>query len=170
MIDLIRSDETTLGNGKLSHFGADLNKLGTNIAGLNKAAQDAIIAQGIEWYYWQSTDYAGQEFFTQTGALLQYTIAKSDTNADGTSLTSLNKADLYTRPWIQAIAAEHGMGSAAFPAFGTAYDQWNVACRQQRRDRHGAQRRQGPDIFRSRRRRHLYWRQQRGRDVRRGGR
>jgi len=74
LIDLIRSDETKPGNGKLTHFGADLNKLGTNIAGLNEAAQKALIAQGIEWYYWQGTDYTGQEFFTQTGSVLQYEV------------------------------------------------------------------------------------------------
>ena len=43
---------------------------------------------------------------------------------------ALSKADLYTKPWLQAIAAEHGYGgsagTSAFPVFGTAYDQWNV--------------------------------------------
>lgn len=34
-------------NGMLSNFAADFQKLGTNIAGLNRAAQDAILAQGI---------------------------------------------------------------------------------------------------------------------------
>jgi len=118
--DLIRSEQGT--GDKLSHFAADLNKLGTNIAGLNKQAQDALIAQGIEWYYWQGTDYAGQEFFTKTGELLQYTSAKGEGLAG-----ALNKADLYAKPWLQAIAAQYGIGSAAFSAFGTAYDQWNVA-------------------------------------------
>jgi Ca2+-binding RTX toxin-like protein/pimeloyl-ACP methyl ester carboxylesterase len=50
-------------NGMLTHFASDLQKLGANIAGLNQAAQDALTAQGIEWYYWQGADYAGQEFF-----------------------------------------------------------------------------------------------------------
>ena len=123
LIDLIRSEQTNPSNSKLSHFASDLNKLGTNIAGLNKAAQDAMIAQGIEWYYWQASNYAGvKEFFTQTGQLLQYTTAKGDG-----LMGALSKADLYTKPWIQAIAAEHGVGTATFPAFGTAYDQWNVA-------------------------------------------
>ena len=122
LIDLIRSEQNNVGNGKLTHFAADLQKLGTNIAGLNEAAQKALIAQGIEWYYWQSTDYAGKEFFTQTGSLLQYTTAMGDKLDKAQS-----KADLYTRAWVEAIAAEHGVGRATFPSFGTAYDQWSVA-------------------------------------------
>ena len=60
LVDLIRSEQSAVaGQGKLTHFAADLAKLGTNIAGLNKQAQDTIIAQGIEWYYWRGKDYAG---------------------------------------------------------------------------------------------------------------
>jgi hypothetical protein len=80
--------------GMLTHFSEDLQKLGTNIAGLNKAAQDAIISQGIEWYYWQGTGYAGQNFFFNNGqaGLLQYT------SAVGAALTNaLNKASAYTQ-------------------------------------------------------------------------
>ena len=104
------------GDAMLTHFAADLNKLGTNIAGLNKAAQDAIIAQGIEWYYWQGTDYAGNEFFTQTGALLQYTSAIGD-GLQG----ALNKAAAYAKLWLDPKAAAHGAYGV-----GTTYEQWNV--------------------------------------------
>ncbi len=82
LIDLIRSEQSAVtGLGKLTHFATDLNKLGTNIAGLNVTAQDALIAQGIEWYYWQGTDYAGQDFFVNNVAqpnLLQYTTAQGE--------------------------------------------------------------------------------------------
>ncbi|WP_096696131.1 hypothetical protein [Polaromonas sp. AER18D-145] len=119
LIDLIRSEQGT--GDKLTHFASDLNKLGTNIVGLNKQAQDAIIAQGIEWYYWQDKDYAGKEFFTQTGALLQYTLAQSEVKADGTSLTNLNKAAIYAKLWLDPKAAAHGAYGV-----GTSYEQWNV--------------------------------------------
>ena len=119
LIDLIRSEQGT--GHKLTHFAADLNKLGTNIAGLNKSAQDAIIAQGIEWYYWQGTDYAGQEFFTQTGELLQYTTAK------GAGLQGAqNKASEYVRNWLNSVYTA-STGDTRFAPMGTAFDQWNVA-------------------------------------------
>ncbi|MGH8858023.1 MAG: hypothetical protein ACREXG_08340, partial [Polaromonas sp.] len=115
LIDLIRSEQGT--GDKLTHFGSDLNKLGGNIAGLNQAAQDALIAQGIEWYYWQGTDYAGQEFFTQTGTLLQYTTAQGDG-----LVGALNKAASYVNKWLTPIANEHGTYGVA-----TTYEQWNVS-------------------------------------------
>ncbi|MBI5907009.1 MAG: DUF2974 domain-containing protein, partial [Burkholderiales bacterium] len=119
LLDLIRSEQANPGIGKLTHFASDLNKLGANIAGLNKQAQDALIAQGIEWYYWQGTDYAGQEFFTQTGNLLQYTTAKGDGLAG-----AQNKALSYVGKWLTPIVNDHGeFYSASF----STYDQWNVA-------------------------------------------
>lgn len=119
LIDLIRSEQTNAGNGKLTHFAADLNKLGTNLAGLNKAAQDALIAQGIEWYYWQSNNYAGQEFFTQTGELLQYT----PNNADDTSTNkSANKALQYVSTWLDPLVQLSGGYNVTYN-----FEQWNVA-------------------------------------------
>ncbi|MDO9197345.1 putative Ig domain-containing protein [Rhodoferax sp.] len=125
LIDLIRSEQSAIaGQGKLTHFAADLQKLGTNIAGLNKAAQDAIIAQGIEWYYWQGTDYAGQNFFIDNPtypSLLQFTTAV------GAALPgALDKANTYTRQWLGGLCEAHG-GAAGFPSFGTLFDQWSVA-------------------------------------------
>lgn len=117
LVSLIRSEQNSYGNGKLTHFGSDLGKLGTNVAGLNRAAQDALIAQGIEWYYWQGTDYAGQEFFSAQSGALQYSIAI------GAGLAgALNKASIYSKVWLDPISNAHG-------AFGvvTTYDQWNVA-------------------------------------------
>ena len=104
------------GDGMLTKFVADLNKLGTNIAGLNKQAQDAIIAQGIEWYYWQDSNYAGKEFLTQTGSLLQYTSAAGDGLAG-----ALNKAAAWTKLWLDPIANADGAYGV-----GTSYQQWNV--------------------------------------------
>ncbi|MDP2066329.1 MAG: calcium-binding protein [Burkholderiaceae bacterium] len=123
LIDLIRSEQSAVvGQGKLTHFAADLQKLGTNIAGLNAAAQDALIAQGIEWYYWQGTNYAGQEFFTQTGDLLQFTTAAGDALPG-----ALNKASSYTLPWLNALYQSHTGLANSFPPFGTLHDQWSVA-------------------------------------------
>ncbi len=115
LIDLIRSEQQTPGNSKLSHFAADLNKLGGNLAGLNAKAQDALIAQGIEWYY-SNTGYGGQEFLNQTGKLFQYTTAKGAGFAG-----ALDKAATYVKLWFEPIANAHG-------AYGveTTYQQWNV--------------------------------------------
>jgi Ca2+-binding RTX toxin-like protein len=126
LIDLIRSEQqnSSTGNGKLTHLAIDLNKLGTNIAGLNEAAQDAIIAQGIEWYYWQGTDYAGQQFFVNNEAqpsLIQYTTAMGQ-GLQGAQ----DKAASYVRNWLSA-AYTSSTGDTQFPSFGTSFDQWNAA-------------------------------------------
>src|SRR6185369_3329855 len=73
-IDLIRSEQQAPGQGKLTSFAATLNKLGTNLEGLNKAAQDAIIAQSIEWYYWNQVFTDKKQFFNldAPSGLLQY--------------------------------------------------------------------------------------------------
>jgi RTX calcium-binding nonapeptide repeat (4 copies)/Lipase (class 3) len=117
LIKFIRSEQGT--GDILTHFAADLQKLGTNIAGLNVAAQNAIIAQGIEWYYWQGTNYAGQEFFTQTGNFYQYT------SAQGAGLAGAqNKAASYATGWIATVREANG---AAFSPMGIVnYDQWNI--------------------------------------------
>lgn len=123
LINFIRSEEANLGSGKLSHFANDLGKLGTNIAGLNKAAQDAIIAQGIEWYYWQGTDYAGQQFFVDNAAqpsLIQYTTAQ------GAGLKGAqNRASEYVRTWLDA-AYTASTGDTHFAPMGTGFGQWSV--------------------------------------------
>ena len=113
-------------NGMLTHFANDLQKLGTNIAGLNKAAQDALIAQGIEWYYWQGTDYSGQEFFSRNGQLLQYTTAKGDglVGAQDKSLSYLT-AWLNTYAPLGAVQTS-GQGMPSLPDY-SAYQQWSVA-------------------------------------------
>lgn len=126
LIDLIRSEQQTPDNSKLDHFAADLNKLGTNIAGLNQAAQKALIAQGIEWYYWQgasaNTTYTGQEFFTQSGTLLQYTTAQ------GAELQGAqNKALPYVKAWLDSAlgSVQNGTLLVATPDY-TRFAQWNV--------------------------------------------
>jgi len=121
LIDLIRSEQAKIGNGKLSHFAADLHRLGQDLTGLNEAAQKAIVAQGVEWYYWQGTDYAGQEFSTRDGAVLQYT------SAQGAHLPgALDRASSYVRPWLDALYTAN-TGDTRFAPMGTGFAQWNVA-------------------------------------------
>lgn len=119
LIDLIRSEQSNIGNGKLSHFATDLHRLGQDLSGLSEAAQKAIVAQAVEWYYWQSSDYAGQEFSTRDGALLQYT------SAMGASLVGAqNKAADYVSKWLTPGANDHG--EFYYQSFGST-QQWNVA-------------------------------------------
>lgn len=108
-------------NGMLTHFTNDLQKLGTDITGLNEAAQKAIVAQGVEWYYWQGTDYAGQEFSTRSGAVLQYTSAQG-ANLPGAQ----DRASSYVRPWLDALYTAN-TGDTRFAPMGTSFAQWNVA-------------------------------------------
>ncbi len=109
-------------NAMLSHFAADLQRLGTNISGLNQAAQDAIVAQCIEWYYWQGNDYAGQEFFVDNVAqrgLLQYTSAR------GAGLPGAqNKTSQFMSKWLTPIAADH---NGSYSAHLASFDQWTVS-------------------------------------------
>jgi hypothetical protein len=119
----VRSDDGTqlflAPNGMLTHFANDLGKLGTDLTGLNRQAQDALLAQGIEWYYWQPTDYAGQEFFTQSGDLLQYTTNRaSDSSRD----RSANRAFSYVSKWLDGLIQQEGGIHVSYN-----YDQWNVA-------------------------------------------
>lgn len=103
-------------DGMLTHFSADLQKLGTTVAGLSVAAQDALMAQGIEWYYWQDKNYTSGEFFTQSGALLQYTTAQGAGFAQAE-----NRASIYVDAWLTPIFNAHG-------EFGGQHNfaQWNV--------------------------------------------
>ncbi|MFH1871446.1 MAG: VCBS domain-containing protein [Pseudomonadota bacterium] len=121
LINFIRSEQGAAARqGKLTRFAADMQKLGTNVAGLSKEAQDAFIAQGIEWYYWQGTDYAGQEFFKQIGELLQYT------TATGSGLPGAqNKAASHVDKWLAPIVNAHGEFYSS--SMGSGSDQWNVA-------------------------------------------
>jgi VCBS repeat-containing protein len=121
----VRDDQGTLllaPNGMLTHFAADLRKLGTNIAGLNQAAQNALIAQSIEWYYWQGNDYTGQDLFTGNGSLLQYTTAQ------GAGLAGAqNKAAQYVRVWLDGYVGSI-QGNTLLPRTPNyaAFEQWNV--------------------------------------------
>eukprot|EP01034_Spumella_vulgaris_P009334 gene9334-11851_t len=79
-------------------------------------AQNALIAQGIEWYYWQGTGYSGQKFFTQTGKLFQYT------TATGAGLKGAqDKAGAYVKLWIDPLSKAHGASDVL-----TTYQQWSV--------------------------------------------
>jgi RTX calcium-binding nonapeptide repeat (4 copies) len=122
LLDLIRSEQQTPNGSKLDHFASDLNKLATNLAGLNRQAQDAIIAQGIEWYYWQSANYAGQKFLSVNNGVLQYTTAQGD------GLTgALNKASTYTNLWTNSLIPQGAVQTSGLTRFDTSgYQQWNV--------------------------------------------
>lgn len=123
LIDLIRSEQQTPNNSKLDHFAADLNKLGTTVAGLNDAAQKALIAQGIEWYYWQGTGYSGQEFFTQSGSVLQYEVVPAATLPSKTS-----KALPWVKAWLDgSVGSVQGNTLLVATPDYTRFEQWNVA-------------------------------------------
>ena len=111
------------GQGMLTHFAADLNKLGATLAGLNDAAQKALIAQGIEWYYWQGTGYSGQEFFTQSGSVLQYEVVPAATLPSKTS-----KALPWVKAWLDgSVGSVQGNTLLVATPDYTRFEQWNVA-------------------------------------------
>jgi hypothetical protein len=125
LIDLIRSEQASPGNSKLSHFAADLQKLGRSLSGLNDSAQQAIVAQGIEWYYWQSNNYSGQEFIDSSAGLLQYTSAKGDELAGAES-----RANSYVNKWLDNFFAREAVLNNTKPTPSIDPDdfaQWNVA-------------------------------------------
>ena len=71
-------------------------------AGVYRKGSEVVISQGIEWYYWQGSNYAGQEFLQVSNSVLQYTTAKghsyydwADTSwaADGTLTNGVAEAD-----------------------------------------------------------------------------
>lgn len=115
LVNLIRSEQSAAaGQGKLTHLAADFQKLGASIAGLNIAAQDALIAQAIEWYYWQSITYTGQEFFTKTGDLLQYSVD-----------TDHSRSFKYVDKLLASFTMPYG--EVFMSSFVSQFAQWNVA-------------------------------------------
>ena len=119
--DEITGDVVIKPNYMLSHFSADLKKL--TVAGLSKKAQDALIAQAIEWYYWQQ-DYSGTEFMTNGGRILQYATAQESGFAG-----AQNKADVFAKAWLDEVKrdASYGLSPVAQSAINTNWQQWNVA-------------------------------------------
>lgn len=122
LIGLIKSEQGMPGNGKLTHFAEDLARLGTNLAGLNESAQKAIIAQAIEWYYWQGPAYAGQPFFGAAAGqdgLLQYSTARGDGLAGAQA-----KSIVFSSSWL--VDLQQKMGVPYTPEVRVNYEQWNV--------------------------------------------
>ena len=122
-VGIRRDDGTVLqaANGMLTHFANDLQKLGNNLTALSSAAQKAMVAQGIEWYYWQSTNYTGaKEFIKQTGSLLQYTTAIGDS-----LIGAENKAIAYTKSWLTEVQGAYSMPQSQIVRVD--YSQWNIA-------------------------------------------
>lgn len=117
LINFIRGEQGT--GKKLTHFSADLRKLEPTISTLNDAAQKTIIAQAIEWYYWQKNDYAGQEFFFNNPAqpgLLQYTTAVGANLPDAKDM-----ALIHSSVWLKSLYKANGQHAGKYE-----FDQWNV--------------------------------------------
>jgi len=125
LVDLLRSEQASPGGGKLTHFAADLKKLGASMNGLRRQAQDALIAQAIEWYYWQGNDYAGQEFFRSGDGALQFT------TAIGAGLPGAqSKSAPYASAWLFTLLSESALQNSwnlRNSVNGGLYQQWTVA-------------------------------------------
>jgi hypothetical protein len=114
----IRADDGSVlraGNGMLTHFSNDLGKLGGDAFALSRTAQDALVAQMIEWYRFQPDAYAGQQFFTASGNVLQYTTA-AGAGLDGAQ----TRSSRYVGRWITPMYNDAGLFGGAKPG------QWNV--------------------------------------------
>jgi RTX calcium-binding nonapeptide repeat (4 copies)/Lipase (class 3) len=122
LVDLIRSEQNLPGAGKLTHFAADLVKIGASLAGLNKAAQENLVAQAIEWYYWQPTDYAGQEFFTYSDQVFQFT----PVDPAVITFASGSRAMPYSATWVTQLESNPYRDTRMASAELAGYQQWNV--------------------------------------------
>ena len=138
ILDLIRSEQKNPDDSKLTHIAIDFSYLGTNqnLAGLNKAAQDAIIAQGIEWYYWnQAFAEAGKKQFFKLDSpdgLLQYTTARGETTGPLTSAFSgaESRSNTYVTKWLtDFFEREQRLNDTrnAQTINPDDYAQWNIA-------------------------------------------
>ena len=93
-----------------------MQRFGDHLEGLNPQAQSAVLAQAIEWYYWNRSGYAGQEFFAAVGDVLEYATAQSD------GLTgALNKASSFTKLWLDPMAPNQSLIRRT-----SNYGEWNV--------------------------------------------
>jgi len=114
---LIQSEQAKPGSGNLSHLATDLNTFGSHQSQLNGDAKDAIVAQMVEWYRWQASDYEDQFFVGSGGGVLQYATAQGD------KLSGENKAEMWVSAWLEPLFV--GRESALSQA--RAAEQWNVA-------------------------------------------
>ncbi|MEO8298195.1 MAG: hypothetical protein ABI574_10370 [Burkholderiales bacterium] len=111
-------------NALLTHFSNDLGKLdAVGLAKLSQAGQQAVLAQNMEWYYWQGGAYAGSEFATVAGSLLQYNSAEGDG-----LLTDVSRAQPWVKTWLDAVWADNG--NSDYPSFGTRFQQWSLSTEQ----------------------------------------
>ncbi|HSI53212.1 MAG TPA: VCBS domain-containing protein [Ramlibacter sp.] len=121
LIKLVRNEVGTPGspaNGMLAHFAIDLGVV-QGVSGSSVTMQDALIAQAVEWYYYQPATYTGKQFLQLNSGMLQYTIAA----ADGLDTTQ-NLAARYVKGWLAPIVNAHNeFYTDAIAAFG----QWNIA-------------------------------------------
>jgi hypothetical protein len=119
---LIISEQSAPGTGKLTRIAQDLQAIGGYLQthdDLSSKARDGLVAQLVEWYYWQ--DAGNQELFLKNNPLgsgvFQYSTALGDKFAGAE-----NRADIWTQTWLAPIFA--GFGSALSQA--KAADQWTV--------------------------------------------
>lgn len=100
-------------DSQLSHFTNDLYKI---TDGLSQEAQKALWAQAMEWYYWQGSSYAGQEFFTVENQVLHYVTAV------GAGLPGAqDKAQHYVSQWLEPL-----LGRNVLFSMNMAAQVWHV--------------------------------------------
>jgi Ca2+-binding RTX toxin-like protein len=124
LIKLLRQQQENPTNALVEHLAADFEKFRGAITGWTATVQDAVIAQTIEWYYWQGTDYAGQEFLNVSNGVFQYTpLASSQISQEGGS-----RALQYTALWFSEIESTPYNAVTAARAFleDVNFEQWNV--------------------------------------------
>lgn len=119
--NLIVSEQTSPGAGKLTRIAEDLRSIGQVKDSMSGKALDGVVAQLIEWYYWQDPQSQAQFFRGDpigTGAL-QYLTAKGDGFAKAE-----DKANSWTNKWIDAFFAEQNVPVGLSQA--KKAEQWNV--------------------------------------------
>jgi trimeric autotransporter adhesin len=109
-------------NGMLSSFARDLGKIAPFVSYLSVAAQDSILAQTMEWYYYRPSGYSFQEFINLDSGVLQFSPVA------GTSLLdpSKSRALTFSQLWGNNLDGGAFSDSLKVQIDFVNYEQWNI--------------------------------------------
>jgi hypothetical protein len=110
-------------NGMLSSFARDIGKIAPFVTYLSVAAQDSILAQTMEWYYYRPSDYAFQEFINLDSGVLQFSPIASTSLID----PSKSRALVFSQLWGNNLDSGAFSDSLKVQIDFVNYEQWNIS-------------------------------------------